>query len=98
MTTNAASSQVFETLLGLLAADEDDARIQVVQVASPGTTPTLEMRLQRESADLGWVTQRRMRLAPGQVAALRDALNCMDRQALAPAAPSAQIVPFRRVG
>lgn len=70
-----------EKQLGTLAGDEDDSRVQVVQVGDSGETPTLEMRMQHYSEDLGWQTHRRVTLAPGQVGALRDMLNQMDPDA-----------------
>jgi len=70
-----------EKLLGVLAGDEIDSRIELVQVADGAATPTLELRLQRLSADLGWCTHRRMRMAAGQISDLRRALNQMDPDA-----------------
>lgn len=70
-----------EKSLGLLAVDEADSRIELVQVADPNSPPTLELRLQRLSADLGWCTHRRMRMAAGQISDLRSALNQMDPDA-----------------
>ncbi|MGM0556464.1 MAG: hypothetical protein ACQEVA_08825 [Myxococcota bacterium] len=70
-----------EKFLGYLAGDDENSRVELVQVGQPGQTPTLEMRYQREGGSLGWVTQKRIKLAPGQVADLRSALNLMDRDA-----------------
>ena len=70
-----------EKFLGVLAADEADSRIEMMQVAEEGSTPTLELRFQRHAGDLGWMTHKRMRLAAGQVSDLRDALNMMDMDA-----------------
>ncbi len=67
-----------EKSLGVLAADEADSRIELVQVAEEGSTPTLELRFQRYADDFGWLTHRRMRLAPGQVSDLKSALALMD--------------------
>lgn len=68
----------YEKQLGTLAAREDSTRIKVVQVAEPDETPTVEFRYQRHGESLGWVTHRRIRMAAGQVGALKDALNLMD--------------------
>ncbi|QDG49630.1 hypothetical protein FIV42_02400 [Persicimonas caeni] len=70
-----------ERFLGVLAADEADSRIELVQVAEPGMVPTLELRFQRHGGDLGWMTHKRMRLAPGQIGDLREAMNLMDPDA-----------------
>lgn len=70
-----------EKFLGYLAGDDEGSRVELVQVGQPGETPTLEMRYQREGGSLGWVTQKRIKLAPGQVSKLRDALNLMDPDA-----------------
>jgi hypothetical protein len=70
-----------EKFLGYLAGDDSDSRVELVQVGQPSHTPTLEMRYQRESGSLGWVTQKRIKLAPGQVADLKNALNLMDPDA-----------------
>lgn len=42
-----------EKSLGVLAVDEIDSRIELVQVTDGTATPTLELRLQRLSTDLG---------------------------------------------
>ena len=68
----------FEKLLGTLAGEEEDTRVEIMQVARPNETPTIEFRMQRECAGLGWTTQRRIKLGAGQFAALRDALNMAD--------------------
>ena len=81
----------FEKLLGHLAGDDEDSRIALVQVGAPGETPTLEMRYQRHSESLGWITQKRIRMAPGQVGDVRAALNMMD-----PDAREAEISPLRK--
>lgn len=70
-----------ERFLGVLAADEADSRIELVQVGEPGAIPTLELRFQRHGGDLGWMTHKRMRLAPGQISDLREAMNLMDMDA-----------------
>lgn len=70
-----------EKSLGILAVDEADSRIELVQVTDGTATPTLELRLQRRSIDLGWCTHRRMRMAAGQIPDLRSALNQMDMDA-----------------
>ena len=69
---------MIEKLLGLFEGSEDQTRVELVQVGEPGEVPTLELRLQCEAGELGWTTQRRIRLAAGQWADLRDALNMAD--------------------
>lgn len=71
----------FEKHLDTLAADDDGTRVEVVQVAEPGETPTLEFRMQRHCDSLGWETHRRIRLEAGQVGALKQALSMMDPDA-----------------
>lgn len=68
----------FEKYLGTLAGEDECTRVQLVQVAAPNETPTLEMRMERHIEGLGWTTHRRIVLAPGQIPNLRDALNSMD--------------------
>ncbi len=70
-----------EKSLGALLGADENTDVQLVQVGDAGSTPTLELRLRRHCGDLGWQTQRRIRLAPGQIGALRDALNLMDQDA-----------------
>ena len=70
-----------EKQLGDLLGADDDTRVELVQVGEAGETPTLELRLKRYAGELGWLVQRRIRLAPGQIGALRDGLNMMDRDA-----------------
>jgi hypothetical protein len=85
-------SQMFEKLLGTLLGETDDSRVELVQVAEPGETPTLEVRLLRDAGELGWRVHKRIRLAAGQIGELRDALNLMDidgRDARKPADRSA---------
>ena len=93
---------MFETLLGILDGDEANTRIELVQVASPGEQATLELRMQRDGGDLGWVTQRRIRMAPGQIGQLRTALSLMDRDAQvpapAPAGSNVVVFPGRLAG
>lgn len=71
----------FEKNLGNLLGYGEETRIELVQVGDAGETPTLELRLERFAGELGWQTQRRIRLAAGQIGALRDALNLMDPDA-----------------
>ena len=71
----------YEKHLGTLAGDERQTRVEVVQVAEPGETPTVELRMQRHGDSLGWVTHRRIRLAAGQIGDLQTALNLMDPDA-----------------
>ena len=75
---------MFEQVLGTLEAAEEGHRVELVQVADVGTQPALELRMQCES-ETGWVTTRRVRLAPGQVPGLKAALQFMDAAAKAPA-------------
>lgn len=67
--------------LGNLLGDQPDTRVELVQVCEPGEQPTLELRLKRHGGELGWQTHRRIRIAPGQIGALQDALNMMDPDA-----------------
>lgn len=83
----------FEKELGSLLGFDEMTRVELVQVGEANETPTLELRLKRDAGELGWQTHRRIRLAPGQVGALREALNMMDpdaRDARAPARAMAQ--------
>jgi len=84
----------YEKLLGDLLGFEADTRVELVQVSEPGETPTLELRLQRDGKELGWLTQRRIRLCAGQIGQLRDALNLMDPDGRD--APAPRIHPMRR--
>lgn len=77
------SRPTHEMFLGLLDADAPGLRIELVQVAPEGEVARLELRMQHEVPGHGWVTQRRIRLAPGQIPALRSALNGMDADARA---------------
>jgi len=70
-----------EKHLGTLAGDEPRTRIEIVQVAEPGETPTVELRMQRHGDAIGWKTHRRIRLAAGQIGQLKSALNLMDPDA-----------------
>ncbi len=84
---------MIERLLGTLAGDEEGTQVELMQVGAPGEVPTLELRYQRDCGELGWTTHKRIQVAPGQISALRDALNLMDRDAreargAAPQAPT----------
>lgn len=83
-----------ERSLAMLEGWEPGTRIEVVQVALPGEVPALEFRLQRESASLGWMTERRIRAAAGQVPELRMALNLMDPDAQVARPAPAEILAF----
>lgn len=72
---------MLEKLLGTLFGAEEGTRVELVQVAEPGETPTLEVRLLHDAGTLGWRVYRRIRLAPGQLSELRTALNLMDLDA-----------------
>lgn len=87
----------WETTLALLDGAESGTRVALVQVAEPGVQPTLEIRLQTAGSDGDWFTQRRIRLAPGQIPDLRLALGCMDTDAqrMAPRqAATDKVIPF----
>jgi len=95
------STALFEKTLGILAGAEDGERVEVVQVAEPGEVPTVEFRMQRDSQCMGWCTHKRIKLAPGQFAALRDALNLMDpdaRSAKTKEAPEREVSHLRLIG
>jgi len=77
-TSTKATMSTTEKHLGTFAGEEAGTRIQLVQVAGPNETPTVEFRYQRHGESLGWVTHRRMRMAAGQVGQLQSALNMMD--------------------
>ena len=70
-----------EKTLGSLLGFDENTRVELVQVGQANETPTLELRLKRDAGELGWLTHRRIRLAPGQISTLRDALNLMDPDA-----------------
>ena len=78
---------MFEKSLGLLEGEEPGTRIEVMQVGAPGETPTLELRMQVDGGDMGWMTLKRIRMASGQIGQLRDALNLMDMDAQQAQAP-----------
>lgn len=69
---------MIEKSLGVFDGDTEVTRVELVQVAEPGERARLELRMQRECEGLGWTTQRRIALAPGQWGALRDALMMAD--------------------
>ncbi len=69
---------MIEKSLGMFDGEEESTRVELVQVAEPGERAQLELRMQRECEGLGWTTQRRITLAPGQWGALRDALMMAD--------------------
>lgn len=88
----------YERTLAWLDADEPDARIELVQIATPGEQPTLEMRFQRACGELGWRTQRRMRLAAGQLGEFKLAMQMMDHDAWsAPTTPNDGVVRLSAV-
>lgn len=80
--TSANDAPRWEKTLGILAGDEPGTQVELVQIAEPGQVPTLELRTQRDGGELGWVTLRRTRIAPGQVRDLMLALQAMDPAAL----------------
>ena len=90
-----------EKRLGILAGDEEGTRVVFVQVCEPGELPTLEMRHEVEAGRLGWVVQKRIRLAAGQIGALAGALSMMDidaREATCAASVSARARGIRLIG
>jgi hypothetical protein len=92
---------MYEKTLGTFAGEENGTRVQLVQIAMPGETPTLEMRLEVDCGELGWTTLRRIRLAAGQVPDLCQAINMMDpdaRQATRPAKARAAERGLRLIG
>ena len=72
---------MFEKHLATLSSVHDDEIVELVQVAMPDTTPTLELRVRPKDEAFGEMTIRRIGLAPGQIAQLRQALNLMDADA-----------------
>ena len=87
---------MFEKVIGTLAGDSPDTRVELAQVAEPGEQPTLEIRLLHDAGALGWTVQKTIRLGAGQVPDLRDALNLLDADARAPRRPDVghlRIVP-----
>ncbi|MEM1348951.1 MAG: hypothetical protein AAGI01_10370 [Myxococcota bacterium] len=95
------NTALFEKTLGILAGAEGGERVEVVQVAEPGATPTVEFRMQHASESMGWCTHKRIKLAPGQFKALRDALNLMDpdaRDAELQVAPEREVRHLRLIG
>jgi hypothetical protein len=59
-----------ETTLGTLPLDRQDERLAVVAVAAEGARPGIEVRVQTDCDELGWVTQRRLALSTSQARAL----------------------------
>ena len=91
---------MFEKTLGTFAGEEQGTRVLLVQVAKPGETPTVEMRLEADCGDLGWTTLKRIRLAAGQVPDLCQAIQMMDpdaKQARRPARERAAERGFRLI-
>jgi hypothetical protein len=85
-----------EKVLGVFDGADEDSRVELVQVGLPGQLPTLELRHQERCGELGWITQRRIRLAAGQMPDLRDALNLMDRDARTARRPAAAHIAAAR--
>jgi len=67
-------SHLTETILSTLPASETE-RLVVVLVQAVDHTSRMELRQQSFSNGIGWFTQSTVHLAPGQVAALRNALG-----------------------
>jgi len=63
-----------ETVLSAVSASETE-RLLVVLISSPEHSSRMELRQQSFSAGIGWFTQSTVRLEPGQVAGLRNALG-----------------------
>jgi len=63
-----------ETVLSAVSASETE-RLLVVLISSPEHISRMELRQQSFSAGIGWFTQSTVRLEPGQVAGLRNALG-----------------------
>ncbi len=72
---------MIEKTLTTLQGQHSDERVELVQVAEPGETPTLEIRLLRNAGELGWRIHKRIRMAAGQIPDLQGALNLMDSDA-----------------
>ncbi len=89
---------MIERLLGTLAGDEEGTQVELMQVGAPGEVPTLELRYQRDCGELGWTTHKRIQVAPGQISALRDALNLMDRDAREARGAAPQATKLRLIG
>jgi hypothetical protein len=68
-----------ETVLSAVSASETE-RLLVVLINSPDHGSRMELRQQSFSAGIGWFTQSTVRLEPGQVAALRNALGATGGQ------------------
>ncbi len=68
-----------ETVLSAVSASETE-RLLVVLMSSPDHGSRMELRQQSFSAGIGWFTQSTVRLEPGQVAALRNALGATGTQ------------------
>ncbi|MDX1944651.1 MAG: hypothetical protein SFU86_04520 [Pirellulaceae bacterium] len=63
-----------ETLLSTLPASSETERLVLMMVSDAGQSH-VELRQQSFSAGIGWFTQSTVRMEPGQVAALRNALG-----------------------
>jgi hypothetical protein len=63
-----------ETVLSAVSASETE-RLLVVLISSPDHSSRMELRQQSFSPGIGWFTQSTVRLEPGQVAGLRNALG-----------------------
>lgn len=64
-----------EHTLGTLPLDREDERLAVVAVAAAGSRPAIEVRVQTDCHELGWVTQRRLSLSASQARALASVLT-----------------------
>ena len=64
-----------ETVLTTLPSATDTERLMLVLVQSADAGSRVELRQQSFSKSIGWFTQSTVRLEPGQVAALRNALG-----------------------
>ncbi len=84
---------MIEKSLGVFDGADEGSRVELVQVAQAGERVQLELRMQRECEGLGWTTQRRITLAPGQWGALKDALMMADLDVREDAQPSQHQAP-----
>lgn len=66
---------MYERELSVLDSQESGERISVIEVSSAGEDAFIELRFEQEVGNLGWVTQRRMRIESSQVGDLRLALT-----------------------
>ena len=68
-------SHPIETIITTIPAAVETERLVVVLVQAAEQGSRMELRQQSFSAGIGWFTQSTVRLEPGQVAGLRNALG-----------------------